>query len=115
MAFGFTPRHVSNLPVDIPDREKFLVIAVETAVKLRWNINFINPSGFIASTRFSMSSWGEEFSLKMEDGTAVLKSECTGSQFVDWGKNRKNIAAFVSKFSETKNSITPEEIESKRS
>ena len=90
-----------------------LVIALETAKMLDWNIGFLSKNGFIAYTKFSMSSWSEEVQVKIEEGNINLKSECTGSQLVDWGKNKKNTDAFISKFSSFKNEINLNEIDSK--
>ena len=93
MAFGFSPKHIQEFILDNLSQEQFLVLAIEAVKKLGWNIGYTSETGFIAYTKFSMSSWSEEITVKIEDGNATLKSECTGSQMVDWGKNKKNIEA----------------------
>ena len=105
MAFGLSPKHIEELPFDNLTTEQFLVLAIEAAKKLEWNVGYTSETGFIAFTKFSMSSWSEEVKVKIDGNNANLKSECTGSQMVDWGKNKKNIENLVSTFNELKNSI----------
>lgn len=113
MAFGFSPKHFQDFPLGELDKEHFLVIAIETALKFDWNVSFVSERGFVAYTKFSWSSWSEEITIKVENGAANIKSECTGSQLFDWGKNRKNVEAFISKFREVESSISTEELETK--
>ncbi|HYG38517.1 MAG TPA: rhomboid family intramembrane serine protease [Cytophagales bacterium] len=110
MAFGLSPKHIQDLPLENLTTEQFLVIAIEAAKKLDWNVGYTSEMGFIAFTKFSMSSWSEEVKVKIEDGNANLKSECTGSQMMDWGKNKENIENLVATIGELKKSFTPEEL-----
>jgi rhomboid protease GluP len=110
MAFGFSPKHIQDLPLDNLTSDQFLVIAIATAKKLNWNVGFTNETGFIAHTRMSMSSWSEEIRVKINGNIANLKSECTGNQMMDWGKNKENIDNFISAFNELKNTFLPEEL-----
>lgn len=113
MAFGFSPKHVQDFQLDNLDKEHFLVLAREAAFKLDWNVSFVSETGFIAYTRFSLSSWSEEVTVKIDNGVANIKSECTGSQLMDWGKNKKNVETLLSEIEEVKSVLTQEEIESK--
>lgn len=113
MAFGFSPKHVQDYQLENLDKEHFLVFVIEAAFKLDWNVSFVSETGFIAYTKFSWSSWSEEVTVKIDNGVANIKSECTGSQLMDWGKNKKNVEALLSKLEEVKGSLTQEEIETK--
>lgn len=113
MAFGVSPKHIQDIPLDNLTTEQFLVLAIEAAKKLGWNIGYTSETGFIAFTTFSMSSWSEEVRVKIEGGNANLKSECTGSQMVDWGKNRRNIEKLITTINELKASCSPEELTEK--
>jgi rhomboid protease GluP len=113
MAFGLSPKHIEDLPLDNLTTEQFLVLAIEAAKKLDWNVGYTSETGFIAFTKFSMSSWSEEVKVKIDDNKANLKSECTGNQIADWGKNKKNIENLISTFNELRNSFTPEELAQK--
>nr|WP_294862471.1 rhomboid family intramembrane serine protease [uncultured Fluviicola sp.] len=113
MAFGFSPKYNQDLPLDDLRTEQFLVLAIEAAKKLGWNIGYTSENGFIAFTAFSMSSWSEEVQVKIAGGNANLKSQCTGNQLVDWGKNKKNIEKLITTFNELKASTFAEELTQK--
>jgi rhomboid protease GluP len=113
MAFGFSPKHIQDFQLDNLDKEHFLVLAIEAAFNLDWNVSFVSETGFIAYTKFSWSSWSEEVTVKIDNTVVNIKSECTGSQVMDWGKNKKNVETLLSKIKEVKKVFTQEEIESK--
>jgi rhomboid protease GluP len=113
MAFSFSPKHVSELSLDNLSTGHFLVISLETANKLEWNIGSISEHGFLAYTGFSMSSVGEEIKVSITGDKAIMKSECTGNQLVDWGKNKQNLTKFIASFDEIKNAYSAEELDQK--
>lgn len=108
MAFGLSPKYSYNFPLDNLNQEQFLVIALEAAKKLNWNIGYKSETGFIAYTPMSMRSWSEEVKLIIENGVANIKSECTGNQIADWGKNKANVESFLSVITEIKLNSSPE-------
>lgn len=110
MAFGFSPKYIQELPLNNLSPEAFFVIALEAAKKLDWNIGYTSEKGFIAYTSFSMSSSGEEIKVNIKDEAVIMKSECTGSQFMDWGKNKKNIERLTETITALTNTFTPEEL-----
>ncbi|MBC7486865.1 MAG: rhomboid family intramembrane serine protease [Cytophagaceae bacterium] len=113
MAFGISPKHIQDIPLKQYSTEQFLVLALETAKQLKWNIGDTSTTGFVAYTNFSMSSMSEEVTLHIANGQAILKSKCTGNQMMDWGKNKRNTEDFVAAFQHVKNSYTTEELERK--
>ena len=113
MAFGFSPKNVQEYKLDNLDKEHFLVFAIEAASELDWNVSFISETGFIAYTKFSMSSWSEEVTIKIENGVANIKSECTGAQIMDWGKNKRNVNELIYVIERIKKELKQTEIESK--
>ena len=113
MAFGLSPKHTQELSLDNLTPEQFLVISIEAAKKLDWNIGYVSETGFVAYTGFSMSSYSEEVTVKIEGGNATLKSECTGNQITDWGKNKKNIETLVDSINELKTTLSSEELAQK--
>ncbi|WP_157493028.1 hypothetical protein [Dyadobacter tibetensis] len=56
MAFGLSLKHIEDLSLDNLTTEQFLVLAIEAAKKLDWNVGYTSETGFIAFTKFSMSS-----------------------------------------------------------
>lgn len=115
ISFGFSPKQIDDYPIPDLSKKQLFVLAFETAKKLNWNIGYLSESGFIAYTKFSMSSWSEEVRVKVEVGNINIKSECTGSQIMDWGKNRKNIDLFFTTFKKTREDIDKIDIEEKYS
>jgi rhomboid protease GluP len=98
MAFGFTPKHTEEISFEDLNSEQILIIGIEAAKKLGWGIGPTTTAGFIAYTKLSLSSWGEQFTVKIDNSSATITSECTGSQIADWGRNKRNIQAFLQAF-----------------
>lgn len=110
MAFGITPKHLHEEVFENLSPEQILVVGIEVAKKLGWKIGYTNENGFVAYTKFSWVSWSEEVSFKIDGKKLNIKSECTGSQLVDWGKNKENVESFLTKFKESSELLTVEEI-----
>ncbi|MEQ9008706.1 MAG: rhomboid family intramembrane serine protease, partial [Ekhidna sp.] len=104
---------IQDFQVEGTTPKRSFVIATEAAKKLNWDIGFLSESGFIAYTKFSWSSWSEEVQFKIDFHNINIKSECTGSQVVDWGKNRKNIERFISTYNSIKDEYSLDELDSK--
>lgn len=113
MAFGFSPKHVEDVPFGSTGKERFLALALEAASQLNWNVSFVSKTGFIAFTKASLSSWSEEVTVKLFEESAQIKSECAGSQFFDWGKNKKNVYDLRSKIGALEQQMSQEEMQSK--
>ena len=113
MAFGFSPKFVQDYNLANLDKEHFFVLALEAASKLDWNVSFVSETGFIAYTNFSLSSWSEEVTIKIGNDAANIKSECMGSQMMDWGKNKQNVEKLIATIEEEKKELTQAEIDSK--
>lgn len=113
MAFGFSPKHIQEFKINNINKHHFLVLAIEAAHQLNWDVSFKSETGFIAYTKFSLSSFSEEVTVKIDNDTAHIKSECTGTQFLDWGKNKDNVEALISKIKYLKNHFSEEEIAEK--
>ncbi len=114
MAIGFLPKYVEDYDLGDEDSNYFLVLALESALKLKWSVGFVTETGFVAYTKFSMVSWGEEITVTISHNSAKIKSECTGIQLLDWGQNKKNVKKLISTIQEQKQVLAPEEIEIKR-
>ena len=103
MAFGFSPKYEQEISITGLDHIRAYVQAVETAKELGWSAGFYSETGFVAYTGFSALSWGEEIRVIFSNDTIRLKSECTGAQIYDWGKNKNNVRQFISKFQNCQN------------
>ncbi|NOX85135.1 MAG: rhomboid family intramembrane serine protease [Chlorobi bacterium] len=113
MAFGISPKYEQEFNISDSDPARAYIQAIEIVKELGWSVGYYSEAGFIAYTNFSLTSWGEEIKVKINEDTIHLKSECTGAQIFDWGKNKKNIHRFISSFQNRKAILTDEEIKSK--
>lgn len=113
MAVGFTPKHIEDIFLNDLTQQQFLVLANETATKINWKVGYISNSGLIAYTDNGMFSWNAEIKIKIEDGIATIKSASTGSEMMDWGKNKKNVTNFVTRLEELKAILSKEELDTK--
>lgn len=113
MAVGFTPKHIEDFPLNDLTQQQFLVLANETAMKIGWKVGYISNNGLIAYTDNGMFSWNAEIKIKIENGIANIQSASTGNEMMDWGKNKKNVAKFISNFKELKPTLTKEQLDTK--
>ena len=113
MAFGLSPKHVQTMETSGLSNEEFVVIALEAVKKLEWNSSYISQKGLIAYTGSSFSSNGEELKVTRDGSLVSVKSECTGGQMVDWGRNKRNVEDFILTFNEIKDSFTKEQLQEK--
>lgn len=113
MAVGFTPKHIEDFPLNDLTQQQFLVLANETATKIGWKVGYLSDNGLIAYTDNGMFSWNAEIKIKIENSVANIQSASTGSEMMDWGKNKKNVANFIANFEELKPTLTKEELDAK--
>ncbi len=110
MKINLSPTFIQSYQFDSLDKEQFLVVVVEAVLQLDWNLFYVNDIGILAYTKISFKSWSEEVIFKIDAGVVNIKSSCTTSQFIDWGKNKSNVEAVVRKIDEVKRQLTIEEI-----
>jgi rhomboid protease GluP len=110
MAIGFTPKHIEDFPIIGLTKEQFLILAIETAKKMEWEVGYISDVGLIAFTNNGMFSRNAEIKIKIEYGLANLNSASTGNEMIDWGKNKENIQEFISTFEKLKLTFTNEDL-----
>jgi rhomboid protease GluP len=115
LSFGFSPRQADNILFSDLTPAQAYVLAWETVQKLGWETGYLTASGFMAYTGFSLASWSEEVAVKVGIGRIDIKSECTGNQLFDWGKNRRNIEAFIKIFEKLHRTFDPETLAEKYS
>jgi rhomboid protease GluP len=113
MAVGLTPKHSEQFDLGDLTQAQFLVLANDVVKEMQWRISHISDNGIIAYTGMSMSSWGAEIKIKVESGIADIQSKSTGSEMIDWGKNKKNVNTFISNLEALKSTVTITELDAK--
>ena len=88
------PSYNDKLHLPGLSKTEILILALEASQKLEWNIEEVTPEGARFEVPFNMYSHGEEITFTIEpgsDGEVAVRSQSSSVQFVDYGKNRKNI------------------------
>jgi rhomboid protease GluP len=113
MAFGITPKYVMEIYLEKFTPGQFLILGIESAKKLDWEISSISNTGFIAFLNNDRFRWNARITFKIEDDRAIIKSESVGNEMFDWGKNKKAVERFEDKFITLKYKINKEELDLK--
>ncbi len=110
------PSYNDKLHLPGLSKTEILILALEASQKLEWNIEEVTPEGARFEVPFNMYSHGEEITFTIKsgsDGEVAVRSQSSSVQFVDYGKNRKNIQKLRETMEEIKTSLTPEELAQK--
>lgn len=110
------PSYNDKLHLPGLSKTEILILALEASQKLEWNIEEVTPEGARFEVPFNMYSHGKEITFTIEpgsDGEVAVRSQSSSVQFVDYGKNRKNIQKLRETMEEIKTSLTPEELTQK--
>lgn len=102
MAIGFTPKYTETISFNGIPVNAFVTMAARAGAQLGWTLVYMDKNSLLFETGFSWVSWGEEVRMRVMDNSVVIESKCTGSQLVDWGKNKKNITRFLVHFYQVK-------------
>jgi len=113
MAIGFTPKYIEDLYLDEFLPNQFIILAIETARKLGWQVDYINETGFIAFTNNGIFKWNAKITFKIEGEKASVKSESIGNEIIDFGKNKKTIEKFSDTLIDIKHSLKSEDLDKK--
>lgn len=113
MAVGFTPKHLETYPLGDLSPSQFLALAVEAVKRAGWNLSHTSDAGLIAFTNNGVMSWNGEVKIKIEGDTATIQSASTGSDLIDFGKNKKTVSVFIRHLEELKASVSKEEADRK--
>jgi rhomboid protease GluP len=113
MAVGFPPKYSEVILHGNISKEEFIVLTKEAIKTLQWNVGRVGQNRIIAYKSVSMSSWGEEITIDIEQRLATVESKCTGSQLIDWGKNQKNVEEFVDTYTTLAKTMSVESLTEK--
>lgn len=99
MAFGFPASYSDSVELS-GDRPEAREAIRSIFVLLGWPYSEADPDRFVARTGISASSFGETVTVTLEPpGIAKIESRCRFFALFDWGKNKRNVDAFIQRFS----------------
>jgi rhomboid protease GluP len=113
MAFGISPRYSETQTFENSLPTEILLLALEALKAQGWEVGFISSSRLVAYSSMSMNSWSEKITVTLNNRELTIQSECTSNQVLDWGKNKKNTAAFFKSFYEIRATLSVEDIQEK--
>jgi len=111
MAFGLTPSYVEILYPNKFNNSQFLVVAIETAKSLGWQIDQMNESGFRAINNKGRFKFKSIVTFSIENDKAFIKSESAGIEIWDLGKNKSVIIKYCDAFIDQKYARKHEELD----
>jgi len=109
MAVGFTPHYTQDSSLYQLAPGEFLAACVHTVHSLGWKLSHISDAGLIAFTGRTMFKANQEVTIRIAGDLATIRSESTGSEMMDLGRNRKNVDQFTAALEEGISASTPEQ------
>ena len=113
MAFGFSPKYLQEKIIEELTQEQLLALSVETIKFFNWNISFISSNEIISYTSTSIFLNNKEISITINNNTISIKSECTGFELFDMGRNKKNTFRFFNILEYLKEKTSVEQLNEK--
>lgn len=106
------PKFEQVIDIANTDKETALAIAYQAMKNLEWPILFAGEDKLLGSTPKNWKNAGQQILLGIENGQLNVSSEMiNGESFDMLGKNKKNVAAFISAFGEAKVAINDDTIQ----
>jgi len=113
MAIGFPPQYSIIFPLGPLSPAEFLMLAIDAAYDMGWEIIYKDENGFLAGTDKGLFPGHSEVVVKVEGRVAELKSFSTGNELTDLDRNKKNITEFITIFNNLKSVATKAELAGK--
>ena len=115
MAFKLRPSYEGTISFPDLTNMQILLLALKATESLKWNIEEVTQQGALLNVPMGLQSNGEKITLVLDNsndfGQISVQSQSVSLQFVDFGKNRKNIRHLQKAMEEIKASLTQEELE----
>ena len=108
-----SPPHLERLTFENLSSEEFLVLIIEAAKELNWNIGPPSETGFLGYRKQSTDFRREELFVEIDGKIGYLQSKYTGLQIANEDLNKENIENLIAKFLELKNKLDSKEVDQK--
>ena len=95
---NFTQKHNVELQLVNLTPKQFLNIAIKTSKSLGWIYGSVTDNGFVAYTNNGMFAWNAEIRVKIKNGSVDLVSHSRGIHSIEFGRDKENLARFISAF-----------------
>lgn len=97
---NFTQKHNVEMQLTNLTPKQFLNMAIETSKCLGWIYGSVNDNGFVAYTNNGIIEWNAEVRVKIKGGCLDLVSQSRGIHSIEFGRDKENLARFISTFND---------------
>lgn len=106
-------KHNVEFPLENYSLTEYLALVAKASEALGWTVIFVSETGIQAESPMSIkkNTWGEEITITHFNGFIKAESKSKGNTLIDFGRNRKNIEALLSKIDELAREGTGEGLE----
>ncbi|MDI9900060.1 hypothetical protein QM716_09340 [Rhodococcus sp. IEGM 1409] len=107
MALSRTQIYTFRLPPEMA-----FALGHNTLTAMFGNVRQVGPTALQSTSNISLSSWGEHVVIEVRpspggSAVAVTSSSALSTQFLDWGKHRKNIDRVFAAFAQSVDATQP--------
>lgn len=115
MSANFIPQHTEGIPFNGLTAQQFLVLAVETAMRLGLQLVLITDEGLVARTNNNIHEWNGEIRIGIypDQATAFITSSSLANDVIDMGRNQHSVQLFLSFFNDLRSVLTTDELAAK--
>lgn len=107
------PKHEQTIEISISDKETTLAIGYQAIKNLGWTVLFAGEEKLLGSTPKKWSSFGQQILIETNGSSLTVSSEMVNNESFDiGGKNKKNVAEFLTAFAAAQNTTDAATIES---
>jgi rhomboid protease GluP len=102
-------KHIVEFPLENIELKDYLAYACKASEELGWTVSYISETGIAAESPMSLkkNTWGETITITHSNGFITIKSVSKGNTLIDFGRNRKNIAALTARIDVLRSAGTP--------
>jgi rhomboid protease GluP len=104
MAFGPSPRFVEEQPLNGFPPQFALVLAVEAAVQLGWEVHYLSDGGILAGMRKRPS----QLQIRINGERIQVLSQSLLQEFWDGGRNKGHVQRFLRRFADLQPQVPAE-------
>lgn len=106
MAFGPSPKFVQELPLIGLPKQFAVVIALEAASQLGWEIHYLSDTGLLGGIREKPT----QLQIRIKDDSIQILSQSLLQELWDQGRNKAHVQRFIHRFAALQTQLPPDAI-----
>ncbi len=109
MAIALVPRFVQEIKLDNISPQHWIILAIITAQKQGWQLRFYSSNGLIAFMQVGSQTY--QLTATIKDDSVTIESKTANGHMADLGKNKKNVASFITGIEIEQKAYTSEQLD----